>query len=129
MGYLCKYFKVKGVYIQIQNIIILLPHESIKNQKAEMAQTQQLPTIFTVSSHNLPNIHTNTPSSSLKMNFSKIRAEISIEEHPFPPNAMRRKMNSSWMGGFSLGIDLGLSRTGIAISKGFSIRPLKVCCS
>ncbi|CAI9279418.1 unnamed protein product [Lactuca saligna] len=60
----------------------------------------------------------------------KIRADISleVEEHPFPfpPNAMRRKLDSRWLGGFSLGIDLGLSRTGLAISKGFSVRPLKV---
>ncbi|KAI7732182.1 hypothetical protein M8C21_019043 [Ambrosia artemisiifolia] len=39
---------------------------------------------------------------------------------------MRRNLDSSWIGGFSLGIDLGLSRTGLAISKGFSVRPLKV---
>ncbi|CAH1430129.1 unnamed protein product [Lactuca virosa] len=45
---------------------------------------------------------------------------------PFPPNVMRRKLVSRWLGGFSLGIDLGLSRTGLAISKGFSVRPLKV---
>nr|KAJ0221838.1 hypothetical protein LSAT_V11C200090430 [Lactuca sativa] len=57
-------------------------------------------------------------------------ADVSLEvkEHlfPFPPNAMRRKLDSRWLGGFSLGIDLGLSRTGLAISKGFSVRPLKV---
>ncbi|KAK6142938.1 hypothetical protein DH2020_023286 [Rehmannia glutinosa] len=41
-----------------------------------------------------------------------------------PPNALRRKRDSSWRGGFSLGVDLGLSRTGLALSKGFSIRPL-----
>ncbi|KAK6120718.1 hypothetical protein DH2020_045534 [Rehmannia glutinosa] len=40
------------------------------------------------------------------------------------PNALRRKRDSSWRGGFSLGVDLGLSRTGLALSKGFSIRPL-----
>ncbi|KAI4365387.1 hypothetical protein MLD38_021376 [Melastoma candidum] len=44
----------------------------------------------------------------------------------FPPNALRRKNDPLWRGGFSLGVDLGLSRTGIAISKGFSFRPLTV---
>lgn len=50
----------------------------------------------------------------------KIRA-LSIVE--MPPNALRRKSGGL---GFSLGVDLGMSRTGIAISKGFSIRPLTV---
>lgn len=43
-----------------------------------------------------------------------------------PPNALRRKQDPLWWGGFSLGVDLGLSRTGLAISKGFSVRPLTV---
>nr|XP_043625290.1 putative pre-16S rRNA nuclease [Erigeron canadensis] len=88
-----------------------------------MAQTHQL---FTFSATNLPIIHPNTPSSSLRMQFSTMKSEIAVKEHPFPPNAMRRKIDTSWMGGFSLGIDLGLSRTGVALSKGFSIKPLKV---
>ncbi|KAL8228012.1 hypothetical protein R6Q57_015596 [Mikania cordata] len=87
-----------------------------------MAQHHHLPAIVS----NLPNLHSNTHSNYMRMCFPKIRAEISFQEHPFQPNAMRRKLDSSWMGGFSLGIDLGLSRTGLAISKGFSIRPLKV---
>ncbi|XP_074272966.1 uncharacterized protein LOC141596655 isoform X2 [Silene latifolia] len=41
-----------------------------------------------------------------------------------PPNALRRKQDPLWRGGFSLGVDLGLSRTGLALSKGFSVRPL-----
>ncbi|PIA50173.1 hypothetical protein AQUCO_01300722v1 [Aquilegia coerulea] len=49
---------------------------------------------------------------------------LSIDE--IPPNALRRKQNPSWRGGFSLGIDLGNSRTGVALSKGYSIRPLTV---
>ncbi|XP_031384050.1 uncharacterized protein LOC116197915 isoform X2 [Punica granatum] len=44
----------------------------------------------------------------------------------FPPNALRRKIDRLWRGGFSLGVDLGLSRTGVALSKGFSVRPLTV---
>ncbi|XP_048129032.1 putative pre-16S rRNA nuclease isoform X4 [Rhodamnia argentea] len=48
------------------------------------------------------------------------------KELPFPPNALRRKIDPKWRGGFSLGIDLGLSRTGLALSKGFCFRPLTV---
>lgn len=46
-----------------------------------------------------------------------------------PPNALRRKRDPIWRGGFSLGVDLGMSRTGLALSKGFSIRPLTVTSS
>ncbi|KAK1424946.1 hypothetical protein QVD17_20287 [Tagetes erecta] len=87
-----------------------------------LIQSHQLPPIFTLSSTNLPNTHSTSP----KMYIPKIRSQMSLEEHPFPPNALRRKLDSSWIGGFSLGIDLGLSRTGVAVSKGFTIRPLKV---
>ncbi|CAI0439508.1 unnamed protein product, partial [Linum tenue] len=54
----------------------------------------------------------------------KLRATLSVEE--LPPNAFRRKNDPRWRGGFSLGVDLGLSRTGIALSKGFTVRPLMV---
>ncbi|CAL5398051.1 unnamed protein product [Camellia sinensis] len=50
-----------------------------------------------------------------------IRA-LSSEE--IPPNALRWKRDPTWRGGFSLRVDLGMSRTGLALSKGFSIRPL-----
>lgn len=53
---------------------------------------------------------------------------VSLSLEPeFPPNALRKKQDSSSRCGFSLGVDLGLSRTGLAISKGFVIRPLTVC--
>ncbi|KAL0339296.1 UNVERIFIED_CONTAM: hypothetical protein Sangu_1451700 [Sesamum angustifolium] len=59
--------------------------------------------------------------------FSKAAASVSVPwEEQIPPNALRRKRDPSWRGGFSLGVDLGLSRTGVALSKGFSIRPLTV---
>lgn len=45
------------------------------------------------------------------------------------PNALRRNRSSLWLGGFSLGVDLGDSRTGVAISNGFSPRPLAVSSS
>ncbi|WCJ28570.1 Polynucleotidyl transferase ribonuclease H-like superfamily protein [Euphorbia peplus] len=60
----------------------------------------------------------NTPTSF------RLRALLSIEE--IPPNALRRKTDPQWGGGFSLGLDLGLSRTGLALTKGFSFRPLTV---
>ncbi|XP_047943605.1 putative pre-16S rRNA nuclease isoform X2 [Salvia hispanica] len=53
-------------------------------------------------------------------------AESVAWEEQIPPNAVRRKRDPSWRGGFSLGVDLGLSRTGVAISKGFTVRPLTV---
>lgn len=54
-------------------------------------------------------------------------ASVSLPwEERLPANAVRRKRDPSWRGGFSLGVDLGLSRTGVALSKGFSIRPLTV---
>uniref|UniRef100_A0A2P2JR72 YqgF/RNase H-like domain-containing protein n=1 Tax=Rhizophora mucronata TaxID=61149 RepID=A0A2P2JR72_RHIMU len=54
-----------------------------------------------------------------------VRAVLSVKE--IPPNAFRRNKNPRWRGGgFSLGVDLGLSRTGLALSKGFSVRPLTV---
>ncbi|XP_058734691.1 uncharacterized protein LOC131606485 isoform X1 [Vicia villosa] len=51
-------------------------------------------------------------------------AKITLEE--LPPNALRMKREAEWIGGFSLGIDLGMSRTGIAVSRGFVVRPLMV---
>ncbi|XVF33544.1 hypothetical protein REPUB_Repub17cG0177600 [Reevesia pubescens] len=62
-----------------------------------------------------------TPTRIYKL---KTRALSSVQE--FPSNALRRKSNPQWRGGFSLGVDLGLSRTGLALSKGFSVRPLTV---
>lgn len=58
-----------------------------------------------------------------KIRYSNVKA-ISLNE--LPPNALRRKREAQWSGGFSLGIDLGMARTGLALSKGYSIRPLTV---
>lgn len=63
------------------------------------------------------------PSTVCPCNVLRVKGLCSEE---IPPNALLRKGNSSWRGGFSLGVDLGMSRTGLALSKGFSIRPLKV---
>ncbi|KAL8159195.1 hypothetical protein V2J09_000732 [Rumex salicifolius] len=54
------------------------------------------------------------------------RTEAASPLDEIPPNALRRKRDPLWRGGFSLGLDLGLSRTGLALSKGFSVRPLTV---
>ncbi|XP_052481596.1 uncharacterized protein LOC105763726 isoform X1 [Gossypium raimondii] len=51
---------------------------------------------------------------------------LSLSLQEFPPNALRRKTNPQCTVGFSLGVDLGSSRTGLALSKGFSVRPLTV---
>ncbi|MBA0834169.1 hypothetical protein Goarm_006545 [Gossypium armourianum] len=51
---------------------------------------------------------------------------LSSSLQEFPPNARRRKTNPQCTVGFSLGVDLGSSRTGLALSKGFSVRPLTV---
>ncbi|KAG5550550.1 hypothetical protein RHGRI_015495 [Rhododendron griersonianum] len=64
-----------------------------------------------------------SPSSIRTRNRPRIRA-LSLEE--IPPNALRRERDPNWWGGFSLGVDLGMSRTGLAVSKGFSFRPLTV---
>ncbi|XP_010919563.1 uncharacterized protein [Elaeis guineensis] len=58
-------------------------------------------------------------SSSQKAAAAELEAELL-------PNARRRKSDPSWSGGFSLGVDLGASRTGLALSKGFFPRPLTV---
>ncbi|KAJ8573335.1 hypothetical protein K7X08_009846 [Anisodus acutangulus] len=57
---------------------------------------------------------------------SKIQAIRAVSVEEIPPNALRRKRDSTWRGGFSLGVDLGLARTGLALSKGFNFRPLMV---
>ncbi|KAG5532090.1 hypothetical protein RHGRI_026637 [Rhododendron griersonianum] len=62
-----------------------------------------------------------SPSSICTRNRPRIRA-LSLEE--IPPNALCRERDPNWWGGFSLGVDLGMSRTGLAVSKGFSFRPL-----
>ncbi|CAI8600685.1 unnamed protein product [Vicia faba] len=95
---------------------------------------QQLPQL--VPPHTLfhsysPSNHTKVPSFA-KVNSThntKIRngirkSTIPLEE--LPPNALRRKMEADWIGGFSLGVDLGMARTGLALSKGFVVRPLTV---
>lgn len=70
-------------------------------------------------------VHNSLHSSSVRIysNGRRIRA-LSLDE--IPPNVLRRKCDPLWRGGFSLGVDLGLSRTGLAVSKGFSVRPLAV---
>ncbi|KAH0671130.1 hypothetical protein KY289_025623 [Solanum tuberosum] len=52
-------------------------------------------------------------SSRLTIETKAVRA-VSLEE--IPPNAVRRKRDSTWRGCFSLGVDLGVARTGLDLS-------------
>ena len=73
--------------------------------------------------HKPVNTPASLPLSSTKTrNYTPTLGAISLQQ--LPPNALRRKRDPNWRGGFSLGVDLGMSRTGLALSKGFSIRPL-----
>ena len=60
--------------------------------------------------------------------FSASSAPNSLVDEGFLlPNALRRRKNPSWTTGFSLGVDLGNSRTGLALGKGLTPpRPLIV---
>ncbi|KAJ9680689.1 hypothetical protein PVL29_019877 [Vitis rotundifolia] len=65
------------------------------------------------------------PLASLQLSSAHLRTRIrAVSLNEILPNALRRKHNPQWTGGFSLGVDLGMSRTGLALSKGFSVRPL-----
>ncbi|KAG6476563.1 putative pre-16S rRNA nuclease isoform X2 [Zingiber officinale] len=74
-----------------------------------------------------PHIH-----SKLRVRFGKPSAPSSDSKKvdmpvEFLPNARRRKIDPTWRGGgFSLGVDLGSSRTGLALGKGYTPRPLAV---
>ncbi|KAB2595401.1 hypothetical protein D8674_030851 [Pyrus ussuriensis x Pyrus communis] len=90
---------------------------------APPSQTELLP----LHRRTVPKVQ-NVPASlqlSLTQNRKKgprIRA-VSIDE--IPPNALRRKRDPQWRGGFSVGVDLGLSSTGLAVSKGFTVLNLR----
>ena len=65
--------------------------------------------------------------NSFKQNFHGVRLKASASlTNEIPPNALRKKQDPLFRGGFSLGVDLGLSHTGVALSKGFTFRPLTV---
>ncbi|KAH8509994.1 hypothetical protein H0E87_007778 [Populus deltoides] len=92
-----------------------------------LSYANQLPFFSKRASTNL--LFPNFTTSSLQLDSDKpcrrrLRALLSIQE--IPPNALRRKNDPLWRGGFSLGVDLGLSRSGVALSKGFAVRPLTV---
>lgn len=92
-----------------------------------LSYANQLPFFSKRASTNL--LFPNFTTSSLQLVSDKpcrrrLRALLSIQE--IPPNALRRKNDPLWRGGFSLGVDLGLSRSGVALSKGFTVRPLTV---
>jgi len=68
--------------------------------------------------------HAKIQSLSKLNSTHNLKTALTLEE--LPPNALRRKKDANWRGGFSLGVDLGMARTGIALSKGFTFRPLTV---
>ena len=75
--------------------------------------------------HKPVNTPASLPLSSTKTcNYAPRLRAISLQQ--LPPNAHRWKRDPNWRAGFSLRVDLGMSRTGLALSKGFSIRPLTV---
>ncbi|KEH29188.1 putative pre-16S rRNA nuclease, ribonuclease H-like domain-containing protein [Medicago truncatula] len=71
-----------------------------------------------------PSNHAKIQSLSKLNSTQNLKTPLTLEE--LPPNALRRKKDAEWRGGFSLGVDLGMARTGIALSKGFTFRPLTV---
>lgn len=71
-----------------------------------------------------PSNHAKIQSLSKLNSTQNLKTALTLEE--LPPNALRRKKDAEWRGGFSLGVDLGMARTGIALSKGFTFRPLTV---
>ncbi|KAM6600363.1 hypothetical protein CsatA_019972 [Cannabis sativa] len=68
----------------------------------------------------------NAPFSQHVLKVQKEGRVRAISADEICPNAARRKREPDWRGGFSLGVDLGMSLTGVALSKGFSVRPLTV---
>ena len=75
--------------------------------------------------HKPVNTPASLPLSSTKTrNYTPRLRAISLQQ--LPPNALRRKRDPNWRGVFSLGVDLGMCHTGLALSKGFSIHPLTV---
>ncbi|XP_011650631.1 uncharacterized protein LOC101219287 isoform X2 [Cucumis sativus] len=82
---------------------------------------------FPLQTHKLlHSLHPHLPPPSSPALISKSHNNNPISSIELPPNALRRKLDPHWRGGFSLGVDLGTSRTGLALSKGFSTRPLTV---
>jgi putative Holliday junction resolvase len=101
--------------------------EQEETMSCSLSYSNQLPFFSKRASTNL--LFPNFTTSSLQLDSDKpcrrrLRALLSIQE--IPPNALRRKNDPLWRGGFSLGVDLGLSRSGVALSKGFTVRPLTV---
>lgn len=85
-----------------------------------------LPNPLLCSKLRVPLNATTTTSFSLKQYSSQNGAKAILTLEQLPPNALHRKRDPQWRGGFSLGLDLGLARTGLALSKGFAVRPLTV---
>ncbi|CAJ2655532.1 unnamed protein product [Trifolium pratense] len=91
----------------------LPPHNLFFNSYSPSNLTKFPSFVKLNSTHNTKN-HNGTVNST----------KITLEE--LPPNALQMEKEADWICGFSLGIDLGMARTGLALSKGFSVRPLTV---
>ncbi|KAJ4826893.1 hypothetical protein Tsubulata_044192 [Turnera subulata] len=103
----------------------MFPLQSLRLQSGLLLHQSSTPVVFP----NFPSSMASFEPSSFavtrnRINRPRLRAVLSIEE--FPPNALRRKTDPKWRGGFSVGVDLGLARTGLALSKGYAVRPLTV---
>ncbi|XXG64767.1 hypothetical protein AAC387_Pa05g2630 [Persea americana] len=103
---------------QLQPFPIHVPRSSLlcisNNSRILHALQKGIPTLCSV----VPLLH-------YPIERDRIRARAS-QEHEILPNALRRMSDPLWRGGYSLGVDLGLSKTGLALSKGFFPRPLTV---
>ena len=125
-----KKIKVKNLKMSYEKTDPLRPakyQEQEETMSCSLSYSNQLPFFSKRASTNL--LFPNFTTSSLQLDSDKpcrrrLRALLSIQE--IPPNALRRKNDPLWRGGFSLGVDLGLSRSGVALSKGFTVRPLTV---
>ncbi|KAL2892465.1 putative pre-16S rRNA nuclease [Bienertia sinuspersici] len=118
--------------IQTVSLQLSSPYKLQPSFQSNSNFTSSLSSILsTLKKHNITNfsisssLHFHSNSiNSCKLNFNE--ATSLPLKNEIPPNALRRKQDPLWRGGFSLGVDLGLSHTGLALSKGFSFRPLTV---
>ncbi|KAL4194784.1 hypothetical protein AMTRI_Chr05g61240 [Amborella trichopoda] len=66
-------------------------------------------------------------NGDLPVNEAKVGADrfgVKVADEELLPNATKKKRNPNFRGEFSFGVDIGGSRTGVAVSKGFVPPPL-----
>ncbi|KMT00028.1 hypothetical protein BVRB_1g018570 [Beta vulgaris subsp. vulgaris] len=102
----------------------LQPYSQFQHHFSSLPQTlfthQNKFAKFSISSLQIPSTYLSSVNGA-----KTIRSSVPLKNE-IPTNALRRKEDPLWRGGFSLGVDWGLSHTGLALSKGFSSRPLTV---